>query len=84
LSDCLRDLSWLPADGYLIVVEHAPQLLSSSAEDQRTLFRILSGAVHHWASSLDRPGVPFKVLLLCDRDEQAALLRQKIDSAVDA
>ncbi|MEV4546209.1 barstar family protein [Micromonospora echinaurantiaca] len=45
-SDCLRDLSWLPADGYLIVM-NAPRLLSSSAEDQHTLFRILSEAVHH-------------------------------------
>ncbi|WP_233257717.1 barstar family protein [Micromonospora sp. S4605] len=37
LSDCLRDLSWLPADGYLIVIENAPRLLSSSVEDQHTL-----------------------------------------------
>ncbi|WP_446216274.1 barstar family protein [Micromonospora sp. IBHARD004] len=85
LSDCLRDLNWLPADGYLIVVENAPRLLSSSAEDQHTLFRILSRAVHHWANPLGQPdgkGVPFKVLLLCDRDEEAALLRQEIARAV--
>ncbi|MEU4777265.1 barstar family protein [Micromonospora sp. NPDC023633] len=85
LSDCLRDLNWLPADGYLIVVENAPRLLSSSAEDQRTMFRILSRAVHHWANPLGRPdgrGVPFKVLLLCDRDEKAVLLRQEMACAV--
>ncbi|GAA3247527.1 barstar family protein [Dactylosporangium siamense] len=81
LHDCLSDLHWLPADGYLIVVENARELLSSSAEDRHTLFRILSEAVRHWASPLGRPdsnGIPFKVLLLCDRDEQAALLRQEI------
>jgi RNAse (barnase) inhibitor barstar len=85
LSDCLRDLNWLPADGYLIVVENAPRLLSSSAEDQHTLFRILSRAVDHWASPRGGPdgkSVPFKVLLLCDRDEEAALLRQEIAYAV--
>ncbi|NJP35896.1 barstar family protein [Micromonospora thermarum] len=85
LSDCLRDLNWLPADGYLIVVDNAPRLLSSSAEDQHTLFRILSRAGHHWASPLGQPdgkGVPFKVLLLCDRDEEATLLRQEIACAV--
>ena len=81
LSDCLRDLHWLPADGYLIVVENAPRLLSTSADDQHTLFRILSRAVHHWASPLGK-SVPFKVLLLCDRDEEAALLRQEIACAV--
>ncbi|WP_117670321.1 barstar family protein [Micromonospora sp. MW-13] len=85
LSDCLCDLTWLPADGYLIVVEDAPWLLSSSAEEQHTLFQILSRAVHHWANPLGRPagkGVPFKVLLLCDRDDEAALLRQEIARAV--
>jgi RNAse (barnase) inhibitor barstar len=81
LSDCLRDLSWLDADGYLIVIENAPRSLSSTAEDRYTLFRILSRAVHHWASARGQPdgeGVPLKVLLLCDRDEEAALLRQEI------
>ncbi|WP_243705038.1 barstar family protein [Micromonospora sp. KC723] len=85
LSDCLRDLNWLPADGYLIVFENALQLLSSSAEDQHTLFRILYQAVRHWASPLGQPegkGSPFKVLLLCDRDEEAALLRQEIAYAI--
>ncbi|RAO08142.1 hypothetical protein ONO23_05091 [Micromonospora noduli] len=81
LSDCLRDLHWLPADGYLIVVENAPRMLSSSAEDRRTLFRILSQAVHHWASPFGQP--EFAVLLLCDRDDEAALLRQEIARADD-
>nr|WP_275941314.1 barstar family protein [Planosporangium flavigriseum] len=85
LSDCLRDLNWLPADGYLIVVENAPRLLSSSAEDRHTLFRVLSRAVYDWVSRLGQPdgkGVPFKVLLLCDRDEEAALLQQEIARAI--
>ncbi|MBQ1074458.1 barstar family protein [Micromonospora sp. C31] len=85
LSDCLRDLNWLPADGYLVVVENAPRLLASSAEDRHTLFRILSRAVRHWANPLGRSdgeGVPFKVLLLCGPDEEAALLRQDIARAV--
>jgi hypothetical protein len=44
------------------------------------MFRTLSLAVHHWASVLGRPddkGVPFKVLLLCDTDEEATALRQE-------
>ncbi|MEU8299697.1 barstar family protein [Micromonospora sp. NPDC048909] len=80
LSDCLRDLNWLPADGYLIVVENAPRLLLSSAEDRHALLRILSQAVHHWASPSGQP--EFKVLLLCDHDDEAALLRQEIARAV--
>ncbi|TDC84015.1 hypothetical protein E1193_07015 [Micromonospora sp. KC606] len=85
LSDCLTDLHWLPADGYLVIVENAPRLLPDSTHDQHTLFRILARAVHHWASPLDQPEgkiVPFKVLLLCNREEEAVHLRQDITRAV--
>jgi len=85
LSDCLRDLHWLPADGYLVIVDNAPQLLTDSSQDRHTLFRILAQAVHHWASPLgQRKGkvTPFKVLLLCERDEEAVHLRQDIIRAL--
>ena len=83
LSDCLRDLNWLPADGYLVVVENAPRLLSSNAEDRHTMFRILVRAVRHWASSLGKEPVAFKVLLLCDDDEQASRLRRDIAGSLE-
>src|SRR5688500_4655702 len=66
LSDCLRDLSWLSADGYLILVENVAQLMSGDSEDRRILFRILSRAVRHWASNLGNAPAGFKVLLVCD------------------
>ncbi|MER7334065.1 barstar family protein [Micromonospora sp. NPDC000119] len=83
LSDCLRDLNWLPAEGYLIVVERAPLLTSDSPDERQTLFRVLSRAVRTWADPLGRPdgkGVPFKVLLLCDRDEEVEELAREIAS----
>ncbi|MET8911666.1 MULTISPECIES: barstar family protein [Micromonospora] len=83
LSDCLRDLNWLPADSYLIVVERAPLLMSTSPDERQTLFRVLSRAVRTWASPLGRPdgkGVPFKVLLLCDRDDEAVEMKREIVS----
>ncbi|MEW2432459.1 hypothetical protein AB0877_31055 [Micromonospora sp. NPDC047644] len=43
--------------------------------------RILSQAVKHWASPFGQP--EFKVLLLCDRDDEAALLRQEVGRADD-
>ncbi|MBB4956973.1 barstar family protein [Micromonospora polyrhachis] len=85
LDECLRDLRWLPADGYLIVVENAPRLLPSSIDDRHMLFHVLSRAVRHWACLLGQPcgmGIPFKVLLLCDSDGEAVLLRQEIGGAV--
>ncbi|MFG3299220.1 barstar family protein [Micromonospora chersina] len=80
LSDCLRDLNWLPADAYLIVVERAPLLMSGSPDERQTLFRVLSRAARSWASPLGRPegkGVPFKVLLLCDRDDEAVEMKRR-------
>lgn len=36
-------------------------------------------AVHHWASPFGQP--EFTVLLLCDRDDEATLLREEIARA---
>lgn len=55
LSDCLRDLHWLPADAYLIVVERAPLLMSGNPAERQTLLQILSRAARAWADPLDRP-----------------------------
>ncbi|GIJ11885.1 barstar family protein [Micromonospora andamanensis] len=85
LSDCLRDLHWLPSDGYLVIVDNAPQMLSDSIQDRHTLLRVLARAVRHWASPLGRPEgqvTPFTVLLLADGDEEAVQLRQDITQAL--
>ncbi|AGL14312.1 barstar family protein [Actinoplanes sp. N902-109] len=81
LSDCLRDLNWLPAEQYLVVVENAARLLSDNLADRHTLFRMLDRAVRHWASSLGKKPVAFKVLLVCD-DDQASPLRQEIANSI--
>jgi len=42
-------------------------------------------AVHHWAGPLGQPDgkvAPFKVSLLCEREEEAMRLRQDIAQAV--
>jgi RNAse (barnase) inhibitor barstar len=64
VSDCLRDLSWLPADHYLIVVEHSALLLRDSADDRATLLAVLERAGRHWSRCWERPGRSFNVLLL--------------------
>jgi Barstar (barnase inhibitor) len=83
LSDCLRDLNWLSADGYLLVVENAPRILSASVADRQLLFGILSSAVRYWSSPLGKMPVAFRVVLLCDEEEQAELLKQEI-AKIDA
>ncbi|MBG6064722.1 hypothetical protein [Micromonospora ureilytica] len=53
------------------VSPNATRLLPSSAGDRHTPFQILAQAVHHWESPFGQP--EFKVVLLCDRDDEAAL-----------
>lgn len=83
LSDCLRDLTWLPAQQYLVVVEHSAKLLVDSAADRHTLFQVLHRAVRHWASPLGKEPVAFKVLLVCDDGEQAGALHRDIADSID-
>jgi RNAse (barnase) inhibitor barstar len=71
LSDCLTDLSWLPAPAYLLVVEHAHQVLVDEPPDRLEVWRrVLSEAARFWGEPVqdgewwDRPPVPFTVLLV--------------------
>ncbi|PMR58870.1 hypothetical protein C1A38_22540 [Verrucosispora sp. ts21] len=76
LSECVRDLRWIPADHYVVVVEDAPRVLPESVEGRREFFRILARAGRHWASPYNSQssGKPssFHTFLLCaDRDVES-------------
>ncbi len=49
LSDGLRDLSWLPANGYALLFSDADDLRQASSGDFDTLLDILSEAAIRWA-----------------------------------
>lgn len=59
LADSLGDLSWLPAPGYLLVLDHFANLRQTATRDFDTLLEILGEAANDHA----RAGVPFWVLL---------------------
>lgn len=59
LADSLGDLSWLPAPGYLLLLDHCAGLREGAADDFATLLDILDEA----ARSHARAGVPFWALL---------------------
>ena len=48
--DCLVDLGWLPADGYVFIFENADALRDSSPEAFDTAASILEDAAQVWAS----------------------------------
>jgi hypothetical protein len=54
LADVLGDLSWQPAVGYLLLIEHAADLRDASPDDFDTLLEVLNEAAFRWAED-DRP-----------------------------
>jgi RNAse (barnase) inhibitor barstar len=76
LDECLRDLEWLPADRYVLVVRDAAHVLS--AEDAGEAFdawiEILGGARESWG------GHRFSVVMHATPDD-ATWLRERLSSA---
>lgn len=65
LADCLGDLEWLPAEGYLLLLEHAAELRDAAPEDYRVATGILADAVETWRAL----GLPFWVFIADQKDD---------------
>ena len=80
LEDCLLDLAWLPASGYLVVIEDGEAVLADEPDERVGLFGdLLVRVARTWAAPSpgqgwpDRSAVPFHVVLICSsRVDQAA------------
>lgn len=59
LEECLRDLSWAPASGYLLLWDDARVLAKADPKAYATALNILESVSLYWESR----GVPFIVLL---------------------
>jgi hypothetical protein len=59
LLDALRDLSWAPADGYVVLIDGWARYVTSENGDAATLRSVLSDAAQWW----DEAGTPFHILL---------------------
>lgn len=79
LSDCLRDLSWLPARRYLVVIRRSHLMLSQERSDLAAFMRILNHAGEYWSRPFghgDEWGgqeVAFNVVFLSPEGESAAI-----------
>lgn len=74
-DDCLRDLEWLNATGFTLVITCAEELLRAEPVAAATLIKVLDKAGHEWAELIDlgepwdRPPMPFQVFLLFSSDQ---------------
>lgn len=69
LADCLGDLSWKPADGYLILLEHCDGFRAGHGGDFTTALQVFAAASEAWRGER----VPFWVLVDTHADGIACL-----------
>lgn len=48
LADCLADLGWCPAEGYLVLLEHCDLLHARAADDFATALQLFQAAADEW------------------------------------
>jgi RNAse (barnase) inhibitor barstar len=69
LADCLSDLSWLPAVGYVLVLENTGDWRAQASDTFDTVLDILNQTAERWA----RDHVPFWTFLPVSTRELAAI-----------
>lgn len=77
LDDVLTDLEWLPAEGYLVEIDHADRVLIQESDDDFAAFlKLLQRVAEEWShpvaegESWDRPAKPFHVVLASDTNAE--------------
>ncbi|TKB88385.1 MAG: hypothetical protein E8D41_15350 [Nitrospira sp.] len=75
LEECLTDLEWLPAKGYILLITDAASVLSSDETEFETFLEILRDAGEAWGSGQAgmgaRRATPFHVLFAVSERERA-------------
>jgi RNAse (barnase) inhibitor barstar len=75
LDECITDLEWMPAHGYLILINNADEVLANAEGKYDVLLRVLKRAGEEWATpqagQWRRPAIPFHVLLIVTEEKKA-------------
>jgi RNAse (barnase) inhibitor barstar len=75
LEECLADLEWLPAKGYILLITDAAHVLPNDEEEYETFLEIMRDAGEAWGSGQAgmgaRRATPFHVLLAVSEGEKA-------------
>lgn len=59
LADCLADMGWLPAEGYVVILDHCDGIHGRAEGDFVALMQIFQGAADEWREQ----GIPFWCLV---------------------
>jgi RNAse (barnase) inhibitor barstar len=75
LEECLADLEWLPAKGYILLVTNAEGVLPEDEEEYETFLEILRDAGEAWGNGQAgmgaRRATPFHALFVVSEQEKA-------------
>jgi hypothetical protein len=77
LEECLADLEWLPAKGYVWCFTNAESILPDDEEEFATFLEVMSDAGEAWASGQagQRPR-PFHAVLMVSEQEKSKLMHR--------
>lgn len=78
-DECITDLSWLPADFYVLIITEAHLLLADDSDDQlQALTSYLEGAGNEWATAsseeFGHPATGFHVIFQSSGREKEKLI----------
>lgn len=67
LTDCLRDLEWIPSSGYVVTFDNIGKLVKLAREEFQTFLEIVGFvASSYWFSK----GIPFYVILIANKKQK--------------
>jgi RNAse (barnase) inhibitor barstar len=72
LEECLADLDWLPAKGYVVLIVDAHGVIPDDEEEYETLLEILNDAGEAWSKGHTADGrrAPFHVLFAVSEEDK--------------
>ena len=75
LNECITDMEWMPASGYLIYLTDAHLVLLNDDHNYEIFVSVMKSAGEEWsipqAGEWPRPAIPFHVLLLVDEKDKS-------------
>ena len=69
-DECINDMSWLPANNYVLVISNFDKLLSESPEDLHIFLDIIKDTIFQWNKNNIKPFTPFNILLQCETENE--------------
>jgi RNAse (barnase) inhibitor barstar len=73
LEECLADLEWLPAKGYVVLITDAQSVIPDDDEGYETLLEVLNDAGEAWSKGQTADGrrAPFHVFFVVSEQDES-------------